>query len=400
MMTRDDPWKKADDEIMLDTTACTSPHGRRLCCPPSETAPSCGWYSFKGGKCVGECPTGYSEVGSVGSGCRSGYQAACCTTENSDKKLLNSTRLYEACEWAESPACYNGKCTFAGSPWPTDFVDSTTGSGAAVCYSSSHDYTIYWSDDSSKRKYCCDTSNTNMTWGTCTWRDDYGNFGTSGKKCMSGCQSNEVKIAMEGGLECSGKGGGAKSYCCTGVYTTTTTVLNPELSGYEADLSAWVDNPTCDPKAGLDLYSRSQGAKRDQEPIKTSYYLVCMHLLAKLIRDAGSGPMSSSIAVLCDIFDKYIPKHQGWENLTCKRITSWLNDPDGNPTASLYSPEQWSEWILCNPYGFNGLLDTKTGSKPECDHIILGDEDYDAADGSAERIDDSALTKRFIEDVR
>lgn len=69
MMTRDDEWRHSKGEIMLDDTACTLPYARRLCCPPSEIVLSCGWYSFKGGVCYGECLSGYSEVGSNKRGC-------------------------------------------------------------------------------------------------------------------------------------------------------------------------------------------------------------------------------------------------------------------------------------------------------------------------------------------
>ncbi|KAJ5553988.1 glycoside hydrolase [Penicillium frequentans] len=395
MMTRDDQWNTAKNEIMLDSTACTSPHARRLCCPPSETKPSCGWYSFKGGACHGECPDGYSEVGSLGTGCRSGYQAACCTTENTGKKLLNSTRLYETCAWSNSPDCYSGKCTFAGSAWPTDFVESTTGSGAALCYAGvSYDENYHFSWSSQFRKYCCDTSNANTTWGTCTWRNDYASVGTSGKTCMSGCHDNEIRVAMEQNLECHGKGGGAKSYCCTGTYKTTTQVLNPTLLGYEADLSAWAAKPTCEARTGLDLYARSDISERGQVVMESDSFLVTVFILAQIIRGTalGTAEISTSVSSLCTMWDKYIPKY--WENLTSKKITSWINDRSGNPTAQQLSPEEWSQSIACNPYGFDAILDTKTGAHPICDRLSLTDDDYLADDGSS--VNDETLAKRWI----
>ncbi|KAL4982471.1 glycoside hydrolase [Aspergillus falconensis] len=396
MMTRDDQWSTTENEIMLDGNACTSPHERRLCCPPSETKPSCGWYSFKGGACEGECPDGYTEVGSIDHGCRSGYQAACCTTENKDKKLLNSMRLYETCAWSNAPDCTSGKCTFAGSPWPTEFVESTTGSGAVYCYSGMvHDDDWNFSFSSQSRKYCCDTSNHNSTWGTCTWRDDYDNFGTSGKTCSSNCHDNEIRVAMEGNLECHGKNGGAKSYCCTGTYQTTTEVLNPILSGYEADISAWADSPTCDAKTGLDLYARSEISPRDQTVLKSQHYQATLFILAKLIRGTalGNATMSTSVKSLCKIWDKYIPKH--WENLTCEKVTSWFNDKEGNPTAQQRSPEQNGQWALCNMDGFNAMLDTKARTHPVCEHYDIVDADYLANDGSSVRA--GTLAKRWIE---
>lgn len=42
---------------------------------------------------------------------------------------------------------------------------------------------------------------------------------------------------MEGGKEYFSKGSSARSYCCTGVYILSYKVLNPDLAGYDADLS-------------------------------------------------------------------------------------------------------------------------------------------------------------------
>ncbi|KAJ5337537.1 glycoside hydrolase [Penicillium brevicompactum] len=396
MMTRDDEWRHSKGEIMLDDTACTSPHARRLCCPPSEIAPSCGWYSFKGGACYGECPSGYSEVGSNKRGCRSGYQAACCTTEDSNKKLLNSTRLFEACEWAESPYCQEGKCSFAGSAWPTEFTNSTTGSGAAICNidpgRTKRDKNHYWNYKAGLRKYCCDTSNDDATWGTCTWRADIENIGTKGKRCMPNCKANEIKVAMEGGEECFGKGGGARSYCCTGVYTSSHKVLNPDLAGYDADLSGWVNNPVCEKSSGLDLYARS-----DQIPIgKTSHYLATLHVLAMILRGSLSGTDSTTVSGLKKLWDKYIPNHDDWENLTTDQILSWFGS-DTNPTAAQTSPELWAQRILCNPAAYSAMFDKKKKSHPICDHFNIQPKDYYPADGSSGSVDDGTLTKRLAE---
>jgi GH18 family chitinase len=352
MVMRDDKWATKENELMLDDTACTSPHDRRLCCPPSETVPTCGWYSFNGGKCKGSCPTGYREVGSNQNGCRHGYQAACCTMGDSNQKLLNATRLYESCDWAEAPMCRDGICTFAGSPWPTEFVESTTGSGAAVCNIQDADLdkatiTIQ------KRKYCCDTSDIRSTWGQCTWRSDIESFGTKGQFCKSGCKSNEIKVAMEGGEDCY-KNGGAKSYCCTGLYETTQDVLIPELAEYESGLAAWIDNPVCDASTGLDLYARSDLTRRQQTPLKDSQYLVVLHLLAKMIRVSAAGTTTKILKALKNIVDKYIePK---WSNLTSDNIINWANNATLNPTAKEYSPEQWASKILCDPDRYNTIL--------------------------------------------
>jgi hypothetical protein len=198
MMVRVDSDRHSDNEIMLDITSCTNPHGRRLCCPSSETLPECGWYGYNGGKCEFMCPGALREVGSTRNGCRKGYQAACCSVRGEDRQLLNAMRLYENCDWAEAPECDSGKCTFASSPFPTEFVLSHTGSGDALCNWKS----MTWSDNGrplvkgQKRKYCCDRSDQLSAWGKCQWRSDLGEYSSSGKQCKSGCASNEVPIAM------------------------------------------------------------------------------------------------------------------------------------------------------------------------------------------------------------
>jgi hypothetical protein len=389
MMTRDDKWNKTANEIMLDDTACTSPHARRLCCPPSETTPSCGWYSFKGGACYGECPDGYSEVGSLGRGCRSGYQAACCTNDDKDGNLLNSTRLFETCEWSQSPeqiaagSCEAGKCSFAGSAWPTDFVESSTGSGAAVCNSGwirgyDSPKPVWYSDH---RKYCCDTSDKNMTWGTCTWRSDYESIGTKGKTCMSGCHDNEIKIAMEGNEECQGKGGGAKSYCCTGTYTTTSQVLVPELADYEDDLSAWVKSPICGASTDTGLSKRAES--------KNPHYKRVHRLLAILIQGIISARDTKTMAYLKDLWDKYVK--QEWSNLTYDNIAAWINDDDRNPEGHIYSPDELADDILCNADEYNRILDDNYSRSDDicvrsCDQI-----------STKRNLNFSKLSKRIIE---
>lgn len=353
MMGRNDQWGEGEDEeIMLDRTACTKPHGRRLCCPPGETTPKCGWYSFKGGKCDSVCPAGYREVGSVQNGCRSGYQAACCTMEDGRDRLLNATRLYEACDWAEAPMCMDGKCTFAGSIWPTELVESTTGSGAAICNVNTLEWTNHgWNMTVQRRKYCCDTDDPKTTWGQCRWRDDVDNFGTEGMKCKSNCNSNEIRVAMEAGEECIVKNGGAKSYCCTGLYEVTQDVLLPELADYESDLVEWIKNPVCDASTGLDLYARSTMVERQQTILKDPHYLGTLHLLAKMIRASRSGSTPKIVKFLEGLVNKHF--QPAYENMSGDNMVAFANDPDINPVALVFSPEHWAEEFLCHAEDYN-----------------------------------------------
>jgi hypothetical protein len=52
------------EEYMTDETGCGGYGKHQLCCPPSQTPPTCGWYTHNNGKCDNQCPAGTKEIGS------------------------------------------------------------------------------------------------------------------------------------------------------------------------------------------------------------------------------------------------------------------------------------------------------------------------------------------------
>lgn len=97
LLRRNDKDKHYGGEWMLDNGGCIfKGEDHRLCWPPAEEPPSCGWYGYdNSGNCEAKCPDGSFELGAMNAGCSAvygNYQAACCT------KGKKSTALYETCE--------------------------------------------------------------------------------------------------------------------------------------------------------------------------------------------------------------------------------------------------------------------------------------------------------------
>jgi hypothetical protein len=121
------------EEYMVDETGCGGYGKHQLCCPPSQTPPTCGWYTHNNGKCDNQCPAGTKEIGSNAKYCEAAsagsgvyyrsYQAACCTTATENMKL------YDQCAWTTWPLCWD-EASCPGSQ--TMVALSGTGSGDAT----------------------------------------------------------------------------------------------------------------------------------------------------------------------------------------------------------------------------------------------------------------------------
>lgn len=315
----------------------------------------------------------------------------CCTVEGDDGNLLNSMRLYEGCDWSNWSDCSNGKCTFAGSQWPTDFVDSSTGSGASMC-----DWGWKDSDepgningkapDPQKRKYCCDTSDPLKSWGKCTWRDDVGDYGASGERCKSGCHYNEIPVAMDQwGDRC--RQSGAKSYCCRGTFSVQSESLIPELAQWDSDLADWVENPTCDTDDN-DLL------KRGQVPLADVKISRVEDMLGDLLLGYEGGNESNIFRKEEAIFDKHIaPK---WEYLATEYSLEWLTSNETYPAGNFYSPQSLGRLVMCNADAFNAMIGG-TDTELNCTSYTPTADDYYSADDSGDTI--PTLNKRWIEEV-
>ena len=85
-------------EYMVDEAGCDRYGQHQLCCPPSQTPPTCGWYTHNNGHCDNQCPAGTKEVSSNSKYCQmasgggfnyQSYQAACYTTATENMKLYS-----------------------------------------------------------------------------------------------------------------------------------------------------------------------------------------------------------------------------------------------------------------------------------------------------------------------
>jgi chitinase len=91
-------------EIMMDREQCDQ-HTTyeqvgfaRFCCPSSSKLPTCTWRGHRNsGNCKPGCNDDEVEVGSLSTGCKKGFQTACCT-----KSMV--TEAYGQCFWSD---CYS-----------------------------------------------------------------------------------------------------------------------------------------------------------------------------------------------------------------------------------------------------------------------------------------------------
>ncbi|KAF7183510.1 hypothetical protein CNMCM7691_003789 [Aspergillus felis] len=238
-VNRSDRDRHHDGEIMLDGGGClVEKQFHVLCCPPDQEVPTCGWYTFNNGRCEGKCPDGMTEIGGTNRGCTTvngNYQAACCTTGT------KNMALHQKCEWGASFSCDRYTCPAKNN----DILAlSCNGNGGSACVGD------WRTNRNEERKYCCDSGDDNMKWDDCTWEDNYSANGLllvpAGTRsyCASNCPADKVRVAMEHDNTCARKTG-SRAKCCSPKYTTTITPVDPLVTLWESDLTAWLQNPTC-----------------------------------------------------------------------------------------------------------------------------------------------------------
>lgn len=241
-IVRDDSKK----QIMLDSTECPPGAGQSqtLCCPTSTDVPTCQWRGFNGGKCKGGCDDGEAEVGTVTSGCRSGYQSACCTT-------TDSTKPYSQCAWTVD--CLGADDDTCPEGFSNLFVSSRDGwGGRSSC------------GGTKKRNYCCTTDSTSTlpdAFQDCDW---YGHETTfvNTAWCSDSCPSGAIRVAEQSINTLMGnnnKGhttdcfGGNEAYCCKGATATASvspratpdTYQDQTAEDFDAYLSKFLAAPLC-----------------------------------------------------------------------------------------------------------------------------------------------------------
>jgi GH18 family chitinase len=243
----------ADNEVMLDKTACDGDH-HTLCCPEKAMA-TCGWYMHTNSFCDYSCPQDFVEVGSNHHGCHSGYQAACCrvTSNPIHSWTLSSMGMWGKCQWAgdrsgdrRDPDCSDHTCPSARARDPV--LTSNAGSGAVSC------------KDDSERRYCCaDAQNEGgegNQWLNGTWEDHLGRFmqdNSTRERCWSDCEDDTYRLAMEQTGVCENKPG-AKAYCAPNGYYDIEWKERANVTDVKEALDIFFNNPQCpnDQSGGLE----------------------------------------------------------------------------------------------------------------------------------------------------
>ncbi|KAI2678108.1 CAZyme family GH18 [Penicillium roqueforti] len=280
MIKREDDWKTTNPEYMIDDTHCEGHGSRSWCCPPDAELPKCGWYNFNRGNCKPGCEDGMVEIGSTTNGCKKEdqYQSACCSVEDDYGNGLSSMAVYNTCEWSkENPQCDDGKCSGSKS---TILGQSGQGSGDVYCYAGD-----VWGDHWPKiqhtlRKYCCNTSSKSNRFENCEWRNDVG-LHWVGQSCFSGCDSNQVRVAMDGFNEGCYKSG-ARAYCCDAVSYTETERMSDDLQKFKDALIDWTIAVECTNYYYSATPAKSLSIREDDCEIFASHILVA-HLVEILM---------------------------------------------------------------------------------------------------------------------
>lgn len=234
---RTDTDRHSDTEYMLDSTNCKDGGVHTLCCPAYGPYTECGWYGFWNGGCTGECPSGFTQVGSSETACHSNKpQVACCTTRDIDQwgqdhGEITATALYANCHW-EGNSSGNG-CPY----WESDtcasggekLVASRFGSGGDFC--------------STNRRvlYCCGAQTDVKQWANCYWQK---RTPDSSGYCHPTCPSGEVRVAMESVPP--GCSSGGRAFCCTPIYKTDAVSDVDHASILREALAVFMMNPYCD----------------------------------------------------------------------------------------------------------------------------------------------------------
>lgn len=209
---------------------CTVGGMKKLCCPSDQEQPKCEWRGHKNtGSCKAGCNRDEVELGGTRVGCKSGYQAACCTYTESTKAWRSCAWTTGSCEMGEKQSCPAGRPErVAGAAWGWGSVGPCG-----------------WGD--SERSYCC--LDTPPAFQTCKWITDTED--RKGKYCDA-CRDDQINIAMRSTSTCLTP---YEALCCDRPRLDTRGDDDPEnynpgfgsdaIKGWRALIKRYMDNPTC-----------------------------------------------------------------------------------------------------------------------------------------------------------
>lgn len=232
-------------QLMLDSTECPPGESQTqtLCCPTSSEVPTCRWRGFhNNGKCKGGCNDDEAEVGTISTGCSSGYQSACCT-------ITESTMPWSKCQWTDS--CYDDET--CPSDYPNYVAQSRDGwGGRPSC-----------SNGAKHKNYCCSGDAVPDAFTNCAW-DGFEVAFTNEAYCSDACPSGSIRIAEQsistlwGADKTAHTDGclyGNEAYCCSGAKTSSSTsprstsgtivYADETAEEFDAYLQKYLASPVC-----------------------------------------------------------------------------------------------------------------------------------------------------------
>ncbi len=327
-MLRKDPDARGE-EYMVDEAGCDGYGQHQLCCPASQTPPTCGWYTHNNGGCNNQCPAGTKEIGSNSKYCQTAslggsyynyqsYQAACCTTGTENMKL------YEQCSWTTWPLCYQD----ASCPGSQTMVASSgTGSGDAMCHR--------FPDPSSKRKYCCNNGDENSQWSACAWHSDLNQGSTPHPAdfCHANCPDGTVRVAMDH-TGCSGNS--AKVECCTPNIKTISKRQTSQDTAFENNLGSFLSSPVCEGVSPL-----LDGAITARDIMLFTAERTTIALVTALFW--GSPTTSQK-----DLWNRRIAAVSQFTSLSFANLHDYLTSTDGTMIMVSLGSTQGPNYITCN----------------------------------------------------
>ncbi|KAK4112964.1 glycoside hydrolase family 45 protein, partial [Canariomyces notabilis] len=314
------------EEYMVDETGCGGYGQHQLCCPPSQTPPTCGWYTHNNGRCANKCPDGTREIGSNAKYCHLDamggfsyhtYQAACCTTGTENMKL------YDQCDWTAWPFC-NSVNTCPGNQ--TIVASSWTGSGDAMCIAQS------------KREYCCDNNDENSQWSECAWHSDLSQSSTTQPAdfCHANCPQDTVRVAMDQ-TGCSG--GSASAECCTPNIKTISKRQSGQDAEYEYYLERFLASPICANSGIYEHWDFLGILIRDLLAFNAESYTVA--LVTALFW--GSPTVSQK-----DLWNRQIAAVTQFTSLSYANLHDYLMSSEASYIYVSAGSTQGAEYIVCN----------------------------------------------------
>ncbi|KAK4041886.1 hypothetical protein C8A01DRAFT_14466, partial [Parachaetomium inaequale] len=320
------------EEYMVDEAGCGGYGQHQLCCPPSQTPPTCGWYTHNNGRCANQCPAGTKEIGSnakycqmasAGTSAYHSYQAACCTTGTENMKL------YGQCDWTTWPFCNSasgGSCPAS----QTTVASSGTGSGDAMCYA--------FPNPNSKRKYCCDNDDENSQWTECAWHGDLSQGSTPHPAdfCHANCPQDTVRVAMDQ-TGCSG--GSARAECCTPNIKAISKRQSSQDAEYEAYLEIFLMSPVCVMSGIYEHWDVDTIEARDLMTFNVESYTVA--LVTALFW--GKPTVSQK-----DLWNRQIAAVTQFASLSYANLHDYLTSSDASFIYVSLGSTQGAEYIVCN----------------------------------------------------